>query len=199
MTSQSIALAKLRPTQMTVGLRLVKLKRQRLRGLEGQPQELVDFILANPIRVVAGPRGRYFVTDHHHFGLALLRQGFKTAPMFVVEDLSHVPGKKFWAEMEKRHYVHPEDARGKMHGIKDIPKDLADLADDPYRSLAGLVREHGGFRKTEAFYMEFQWGDYFRKLVAAKQVVRDFPAAVKKAMKLAAAPEARHLPGFVGR
>src|SRR5437868_4454727 len=93
---QVIESATLRPTQMTVGLALVKLKRARLRGLEGRPAELVDFILANPIRVVLGPKSRSYVIDHHHFGLALIRENFKSAPMLVVADLSKLAGQAFW-------------------------------------------------------------------------------------------------------
>ena len=55
MTVQSVPVKALRPTQIAVGLLLVKAKRKGLRDRERQPQELVDFILENPIRVVAGP------------------------------------------------------------------------------------------------------------------------------------------------
>ena len=42
MPLQSIAVKLLRPTQIAVGQRLVKLKRKGLRGFERQPQELVE-------------------------------------------------------------------------------------------------------------------------------------------------------------
>ena len=58
MSVQSVAVKLLRPTQIAVGKRLVKMKRKGLRERERRPQELVDFILANPIRVVIGPKGR---------------------------------------------------------------------------------------------------------------------------------------------
>lgn len=196
---QVVELESLRPTQMTVGRALVKLKRAHLRSLVGRPQELVDFIRANPIRVVLGPKGRSYVIDHHHFGLALIRENYKSAPMLVVAHLNKLAAAAFWKEMTARSFVRPVDARGREHPVSDLPKDLEDLADDPYRSLAGLVREQGGYSKTDKPYMEFQWADYFRPLIAAKSIARQPEKAVKKALTLAHAPEASKLPGFVGK
>ena len=78
-----------------------------------------------------------------------------------------------------------------------MPDDLADLADDPYRSLAGFVRFKGGFIKTATPYMEFQWADYFRPLIRRKQMAENFDKAVKRAAVLAHAAGAAGLPGYV--
>ena len=48
MAVQSIAVKALRPTQIAVGKLMVKAKRAGLVERERKPQELVDFILANP-------------------------------------------------------------------------------------------------------------------------------------------------------
>lgn len=199
MAIQSIAVKALRPTQIAVGKLLVKVKRRGLVERERKPQELVDFILANPIRVILGPLERHYIVDHHHLGLALLKEGFKTAPVEVLADFSKLSVPEFWKAMEGRKWIHPFDGKGKERKISDIPKKLVDMEDDPYRSLAGFVRQEGGFTKTQTPYMEFQWADYFRPLISLKAIKADFDAAVRNAKKLAVAPDAAKLPGYTSK
>ena len=199
MAIQSIAVKALRPTQIAVGKLLVKAKRKGLVERERKPQELVDFILANPIRVISGPLERHYIVDHHHLGLALLKAGFKTAPVEVLADLSKLSIPEFWKAMEGKQWIHPFNGKGKERKISNIPKKLVDMEDDPYRSLAGFVRQEGGFTKTQTPYMEFQWADYFRPLISLKAVKADFDGAVRNAKKLALAPEAAKLPGYISK
>ena len=49
---------------------------------------------------------------------------------------------------------------------------LTKLQNDPYRSLAGLVRMAGGYAKVEAPFSEFLWADFFRPRVTARQISR---------------------------
>ncbi len=199
MTVQSIAVKALRPTQIAVGQYLVKMKRKGLRERERKPQELVDYILDNPIRVVAGPEAQIFIIDHHHLGCALLKEGFKTAPVEVEADLSRLSMPEFWKEMEGRQWVHAVDGRGHAQDISDIPARLSAMQDDPYRSLAGIVRLEGGFAKTQTPYMEFQWADYFRPMIKLKALMADFDKCMQKARILSSAPAAAHLPGFIAK
>ena len=198
MTIQSMGTSLLRPTQIAVGMRLVKLKAKGLRKLDRKPQELVNFILENPIRVVLGPQQQAFVIDHHHLGLALLDEGFKTAPVFVEADLSSLGDDAFWEEMELRKWLRAVDQKGRARSVDDIPDTLKDLKDDPYRSLAGFVRYEGGFHKTDTPYMEFEWADYFRLLIKPSVLKSDFNVAVKTGVKLAHAAGAQSLPGYIG-
>ena len=199
MTVQSVAVKLLRPTQIAVGMRLVKHKRKGLRERERKPQELVDFILLNPIRVVAGPDAQLYVIDHHHLAHALIDEGFKTAPVIVVDDLSKLALPEFWREMEGKAWVHPFDGKGRKKSIDKIPYDVPDMEDDPYRSLAGFVRLEGGFTKTETPYMEFAWADFYRSKIEPKVLKKDYEAAIRWAMKLAASEDAKALPGYVGK
>jgi hypothetical protein len=198
MAIQSVAVKLLRPTQIAVGKRLVKLKRKGLRAFERKPLELVDFILAHPIRVVIGPDSEAFIIDHHHLGCALLKEEFVTAPVKVEDDLSRLSVADFWGELERRSWVHPLDGQGMARPTSEIPASLEGMDDDPYRSLAGFVRMAGGFRKTDAPYVEFLWADYFRPLVQRKLLDADFEKIVKQAVGLAVQPDASHLPGFLG-
>jgi hypothetical protein len=192
-----IAISKLRPTQMTVGMLQVKHKRLRVRALEKRPAELVDFILEHPIRVVLGPKEKAYVIDHHHLALALMKERLETAPMDVEEDFSSLATAAFWKKMQSLDFVHPYDADGNKKTLACIPKTLELLTDDPYRSLAGFVREAGGFMKVTEPYAEFLWADYYRGHIKKKLVDKHFNKALKHATVLAKHQSAKKLPGFL--
>ena len=177
----SVAVKALRPTQIAVGKLLVKSKCKGLSQRERKPQELVDFILANPIRVVSGPMDRHYIVDHHHLGLALLKEGFKTAPVMVLDDFSKLSMLEFWKAMEAQKWVYPVDGKGKTRTLQDIPKKLEDMQDNPYRSLSGFVREDGGFTKTQTPYVEFIWAEFFRSRINMKLLKSDFDEALRQA------------------
>ncbi|MCQ4503937.1 hypothetical protein NON27_27510, partial [Vibrio parahaemolyticus] len=75
---------------------------------------------------------------------------------------------------------------------------MADLTDDPYRSLAGELRRAGGYAKDPTPYSEFLWGDFLRRRIDRARVDNDFTAALDQALSLCRAPEARYLPGWCG-
>jgi hypothetical protein len=195
---KNIAVDRLRPTQFTVGMRQVKQKRKQLKELERRPGEMVEFILCHPIRVVLGPAQKAYVIDHHHLALALLKEGFETAPMHIEEDLSQLSTSEFWTSMQSRSFVHLVDAHGQSQPLDELPRKLVSLKDDPYRALAGFVREAAGFAKVKAPYAEFQWADFFRSRITKKIVKSEFAKAVQQAIELSKEKEAAGLPGFLG-
>ena len=117
---------------------------------------------------VIGPGGEYFIIDHHHLGIALIEQGVKDGYVAVLDDLSWLELPVFWRTMEFRSWSHPYDRRGRRCDYREMPRRLKDLQDDPYRSLAGLVRRAGGYAKDEAPFVEFLWADYFRPRVSGE-------------------------------
>ena len=68
-----VAIADLRPTQISVGMREVKLKREELR--KRKSKKIGKFLGDHMIPVILGPRGRCYVIDHHHLSLALHGEG----------------------------------------------------------------------------------------------------------------------------
>ena len=195
---QSIQLSRLRPTQLSVGMREVKLKRRRLRKLERQPVELVNFILEMPIRVVLGPANKVYVIDHHHLALALRREKFESAPMEIDADFSRLMPRAFWKKMQAKGFLHLVNAKGAPKPLSRLPRRLEDLKDDPYRSLAGFVRAAGGYQKTSEPFAEFKWADFFRTQIGAKSIHNRFTRCVKKAVRLARSASAAKLPGYLG-
>jgi hypothetical protein len=115
----------------------------------------------------------------------------------VVADLSKRAVDAFWKEMDARALVHPLDQHGVRHGYDKIPHHLDDLVDDVYRSLAGFVRE-AGYSKTPTPFAEFEWADFFRRLIPVEDVEADFDAAVKLGIQLAKSDKAKAMPGYMG-
>src|SRR5438046_10517137 len=52
------------PTQITVGMIEVRDKQQQLAALKPADQE--ELLRAHPMPAVVGPRGKLYITDHHH-------------------------------------------------------------------------------------------------------------------------------------
>lgn len=191
-----IDLAKLKPTQMTIGYAEVAKKRDEWRKLgKRKGQELIE---THWFPSVLGPDGDYFIVDHHHLGMALHEENQKTVFLTVLKDLSWLNKDVFWKVMEFHQWVHPYDELGVRQEFKNLPKRVADLKDDPYRSLAGLTRESGGYAKDLTPFTEFMWADYFRQKIPLKLIKKSMEIAVAESLVLAKLEEASYLPGWIG-
>ncbi len=194
---QNAPLISLHPTQLTVGMIVVRDKKKHLAELTAAQQQ--DFLQAHPMPGVLGPKGALYITDHHHLGRAALDAGLDSAFVCVEEDFSDHDPDKFWKAMNKNQWVHPLDANGVRHYYTTLPQHLDKLVDDPYRSLAGYVRDAGGFDKTPTAFAEFIWADFFRRNVPVEDVQADFKSAVQAALPLAQCRLAKGIPGFNGK
>jgi hypothetical protein len=192
----AVAIGDLRPTQITVGLREVATKRKRWRELGAKKDQ--KFLGKHIIPVVLGPKQRPYVVDHHHLARALHDEGVKEVAITVGNNLSGLDRDAFWTVMDNRNWMHPYDAEGVRRPYRDIPKTVAELIDDPFRSLAGELRRAGGFAKDTTPFSEFLWADFLRRRVKRKLVEQDFDHAVEAALQLAKSQEAGYLPGWCG-
>jgi hypothetical protein len=191
-----VPITELRPTQMTVGYREVEAKRRVWRERSGSGE--AAFLGHHMIPVVLGPKRHHYVIDHHHLARALHEEGVKDILVNVVADVSALSKKSFWVYLDNRSWCHPYDAHGARRGFEDIPKDISELANDPYRSLAGELRLAGGYAKDTTPFSEFIWADFLRSRIKLKAVEEDFEAALKKALTLAKSEAAGYLPGWCG-
>jgi hypothetical protein len=191
-----VSIEALRPTQMTVGFREVAEKRKEWRERSGQ--KAGEYLGKHMVPAVLGPKERYYLVDHHHLALALLEEKQSQVLVTVIADLSALPKAAFWTYMDNRAWCHPYDAAGKRRDFDAIPKQVSDLADDPYRSLSGELRRAGGFAKDTTPFAEFLWADFLRRKIKAKDVEEDFGGALSKALKLAKGDKAKYLPGWCG-
>jgi hypothetical protein len=192
----TVDIADLRPTQITVGLREVTVKRKRWREIGVKKGG--KFLGKHMIPVILGPKKRHYVIDHHHLALALHDEGVKVVAVTVIANLSRLGPDEFWTVMDNHRWMYPFDAKGERRHYEDIPKRVMDLVDDPFRSLSGELRRAGGFAKDTTPFSEFLWADFLRRRMKAKTVKRDFDQALEQALQLAKSKDADYLPGWCG-
>jgi hypothetical protein len=192
-----VPIDELRPTQITVGMREVQLRRKHWKSqTTGGKREA--FLQKHLIPVILGARGRHFVLDHHHLALALYREGLREMYVTVIADLSSLDKDTFWFVLDQRNWMHPFDRTGVRRSYKAIPQSVKELQDDPYRSMAGELRRLGGFAKDTTPYSEFLWADFLRKRIKTGLVESDFKRSLQIALGLAKSKEAEYLPGWCG-
>jgi len=193
---QPTPILSLRPTQMTVGMNEVRVK--RIAWKEKTADDLTKFLAAHMVPVITGPKGEPYLIDHHHLARALYEEGLKSVFVTVVADLSRLPADHFWNMMDFHGWTHPYDARGRRRLYSELPKNIKGMEDDPYRSLAGELRAMGGYAKDSTPFTEFLWADFLRPRIKPKAIKADFAAALTKALVMAKTPEADYLPGWSG-
>ena len=184
----------LRPTQMTVGMNEVARKRNSWKTESGK--RLADLLAHHMAPVVIGPGDRRYLIDHHHLARALHDEGVDSVFVVVVADFRRLDADSFWNIMDFHGWTHPYDSKGRRRPYADLPKTVAEMEDDPYRSLAGELRYAGGFAKDSTPFSEFVWADFLRRRIKPKDLRKDFAAATERALALAKSEEANYLPGW---
>ncbi len=153
-----IELAELRPTQSAVGLEEVQVKRRqwRARSREDKAQLLLRHIFP----IVRGPGRTSFLLDGHHLAYALQQEGVRCVNARLADDLAALDVVVFKSVMEKRGYINPYDRDN--WAAAAMPERLAELGDDPFRSLVAKVRRYNRCPKSSAPFAEFHWAHFLR-------------------------------------
>lgn len=188
-----IALSALRPTQSAVGMIQVEERAKRM------PPDVdgARYTRKWPVPVVQGPDGAFYLTDGHHLASVLAHVGAAKVTARVVGRLDN--RATFWEQMRTRHWVYLFDERGRPIPPAALPRHVKALRDDPYRALAGYAEDAGYFRKTDAYFMEFEWARYFGNAMHWQPIDRlNLLSALQTAARLACQPEASRLPGYAG-
>ncbi|NOQ78890.1 MAG: hypothetical protein GQ546_05770 [Gammaproteobacteria bacterium] len=218
----------LSPTQFAVGKAEIKVRAGHMRKkLKKDPGKLHDYLRVRPIPIVV--RGdKFYLVDHHHLVRALYDVEHKSLGnnicvyVKVLANASSLEEVYFWKTMHERNMVYLFDrAGGGPQQPKMLPKHIKELAFDPYRSLAWIVREQHGYIKNNAPFSEFKWANFFRTrvlldqdILAGKHTFDDFAfevdehgrleltddgkEVVDEVLYLASSNEARGLPGYRG-
>ena len=194
----SCKVLELHPTQFAVGMISVQSKETELASKAAR--SLKTYQQKHPEPVVKGPGDALFITDHHHLALAMAERGIGTTACQLQADYSGLDPETFWAKMKQQHWVYLYDENGKGPlSPADLPRTVAGLKDDPYRSLASAVRDGGGFSKVETPFAEFEWANYFRSSGISMAAIRgNFRKSVKEASAIAVKHDACSLPGYKG-
>jgi hypothetical protein len=189
-------LARLRPTQFSVGY--IEVERKAKQWADMKHKKLEAELEQHVFPAVLGLSRDYYVIDHHHLGVALLERGVKEVWVTVLDDLSWLDARAFWRTLEFRGWAYPYDQKGRRRTYGEMPKRLLQLKNDPYRGLAGLVQEAGGFAKVPEPFAQFLWADFFRPRIVARLIKASPRRAIPLGVKLARSPQARYLPGWTG-
>jgi len=200
-------LTKLRPLQGAVGMKQVIYMENRIAD---QPKHARRKLEEDPIKVVAGVGGQLFIIDHHHTAEAWL--GAKTewganALCKIVNSEKGLPPEfktedEFWSALKAAALIRLKNESGVDIDASQLPKTLDAMADDPYRTLAWLVRQRGGFCKSSMEFAEFAWADWFRSKSPTLEIQNlpsnpnDENATVDEAVEMARSSEAESLPGY---
>jgi len=128
----------------------------------------------------------------------LIEEGVTDVLTTVIANLSRVEDDAFWIVLDNRGWMHPFDSDGRRCHYSDIPPSIADLVDDPFRSLAGALRRAGGYAKETTPFSEFLWADFLRRRIKRGWVRKDFAKALKEARRLSKLKDADYLPGWCG-
>ena len=112
-----VAIDDLRPTQITVGMRVVEAKRKAWRTKKGDQR--AEFIGRHMIPVILGPRQRHDVIDHHHLIRALRQEGIKNVLVTVVAKLTRLQPDAFWFVLDNHNWLHPFDDQGRRRSYRN--------------------------------------------------------------------------------
>ena len=94
-------------------------------------------------------------------------------------------------------WLYDENGSGPQNPIH-VPDSLKHLKDDPYRTLSEDAQNKGAYKKTDTHYQEFIWANFFRKLIPAEKLQKEYDAALEEAIRLAKTTPAMNLPGYTG-
>ncbi|MBF6990335.1 hypothetical protein IPF36_21805 [Cupriavidus sp. IK-TO18] len=194
-------LARLRPTQLTLGYAHVSQKKEvtQRHADRNDGEALRRFMRRHRIKTIAGPGGSLYIVDHHHWARAWLELGYQWGPVRILRDLSALSPSAFWKRMRQLNHVHPYDEHGELHGPRALPPTVMGMLDDPYRSLAAFARMAGAYRKPGNAYGDFRWAGFLReRVVQDHDSIAGFGLALAESIRLARSSQARELPGFCG-
>jgi hypothetical protein len=193
-----VLISELHPTQGAIGYLEVENRKEKVK--EKSDKELEEYLQKKVVPVVIGPKGRFYILDHHHLARVLHELGHKYMYFSVYADWSDtgISETEFWQKMKDEKFVYLKNQNGDPISEKDLPKSVAQMTDDKYRSLAWKVKEWGGFIKTTKLYFEFIWADFFRTRIKFENSKKGIKEIKEEVLALAQSAEAKELPGYIG-
>lgn len=125
----------------------------------------------DPIKVVRGFGDRLYVVDHHHGALAFLKAGHSTGTCEILQPpkpLSMSDEAVFWQQLDENRWIRLRNSIGEPLRPDELPASLERMPDDPYRTLAWMVRKADGYCRALMLpapppFAEFAWADWMRQ------------------------------------
>lgn len=195
------SLDKLAPTQMNIGVIAMESKVKKILS-KHKKGKLESYIKKKVAPAYLAKNGKYYIIDRHHTSRALYEANtpLKKFPVEVLADYSHLSMDEFFTEMNRSGKLYLLDnGEGPLSPFL-LPEHIKDITDDPYRSLAWMVREKGGFKKVDVAFLEFIWSAFLREHIELRfENESELKGYLNHALKLAKSKKAKHLPGYIGK
>ena len=194
-----VAVARLRPTQLCVGLAEVRSRQADFQGENNTERR--QYLGSKPVPLVRGGDGSLWMVDRHHRLRALLELVPEaTAFGYVALDLPDAAPEAVLAELHRRGWLYLYDGRGlgplAPHAL---PATLLGLQDDPYRSLVWKLKREGVVQAAPLIpFHEFRWGAWLRSRPLPPFSSERLEPALPMARALARSSAASHLAGWNG-
>jgi hypothetical protein len=198
--AKSTKVLDLKPMQIPVGMFEVDDKAKMLKDMKDKKAD--EWLRKKSAPVVTDYKGRKRPVDHHHEARAAWQAGrSEVYTHHYFDDKLHelikgLTKEQFYAVTRAMGLYYDQDEKGVARDPSALPADTRGHTDDPYRSLAGAVRDAGGYDKTSQPFAEFLWANFFRSRVKVGPKRADFAQSVAEAVKLAHDPAAKGLPGY---
>lgn len=192
-----LGITQLHPTQGGVGQLQVDATAREL--ADKSPDQLDKLMKKKEIPVVIAPDGGYWLVDRHHLTKALWQQGVKQARVKVIARLQD--RTNFWSQMQNNHWAWLKDERGQPLTPEQLPKQIGELPDYPYRTLAGQLQDAGYFsKKDQVYFVEFAWASWLGQQMDWLPVnAANLADRLGQAKRLACSSKAEGLPGYPGK
>lgn len=128
--------------------------------------ELTDYLKSHEVPIIKGPNDKLYIIDHHHLCCAAYDINLEVVYVKILEDWSDKDSNIFWNDMHKNNYVWLYDENGAEISLEKfiqlLPKNIKHLKNDPFRSIAGVLRNKGVYEKDWTPYAEFKWANHLR-------------------------------------
>ena len=188
--------AELAPTQASIGGFEVLLKADRFKLMS---RSAIDGYLREkkskdkPVQVVKGLQRYYVVDGHHTLSAIMAATQPRELDLVLRADYSKYDSeKKFWAKMADDGLFY-DRCLGVSVTPDDFPKQMRELTDDPFRSIAWLIRKMGAFQDLKQPYQEFWIADFLRQHMAFEpEALHEYETACLRAFELMRSQEAKH-------
>lgn len=194
-----VAIARLQPTQLCVGLAEVR-RRQRDFIAESRDQRR-RYLGTRPVPLVRDAAGSLWMVDRHHRLRALIElDPNATAFGYVVLELPSRERTEALAALAQRGWLYLHDGRGLGPlPATALPTSLQGLLDDPYRSLVWKLKQEGVIAPAPLIpFHEFRWGAWLRRRPLPPFSSDRLEPALPAARALARSAAAAQLAGWKG-
>eukprot|EP01094_Clydonella_sp_ATCC50884_P022810 TRINITY_DN5315_c0_g1_i1.p1 TRINITY_DN5315_c0_g1~~TRINITY_DN5315_c0_g1_i1.p1 ORF type:complete len:296 (+),score=87.01 TRINITY_DN5315_c0_g1_i1:284-1171(+) len=160
-----------RPSQAAIGLSEVEGKAGWWK--EQSASDLLHYKWTRSVPAVRGPDSVGIqIFDHHHMVYSLweseVAESDKWVYVNIYRDWKYESEKQFYFNMFSQGMIWLYDAKG-LGPIDPVqlPRSLGEMSEDPFRSLAYLLRVNGVFYETIPF-TEFYWANFMRDRLSAQ-------------------------------